>query len=101
MKILTWSGLRGGISVARALSPPHGTARDITLRMTYAAVAFSIVVQRLSLDILARKAFATALPASRRRSAARITMAHDGPYALGKKTRVEDQALSRVIRLRI
>jgi Na+:H+ antiporter len=47
--ILTWGGLRGGISVALALSLPTGPQRDIILTMAYAVVVFSIVVQGLSL----------------------------------------------------
>ena len=47
--ILTWGGLRGGISVALALSLPAGPQRDIILTMAYFVVVFSIVVQGLSL----------------------------------------------------
>lgn len=46
--ILTWSGLRGGISVAMALSLPHVPARDLVLACTYAVVVFSILVQGLT-----------------------------------------------------
>ncbi|HEY4300600.1 MAG TPA: sodium:proton antiporter [Candidatus Didemnitutus sp.] len=48
--ILTWSGVRGGISVAMALSLPEGRERDIVLAMTYAVVAFSVVVQGLTIN---------------------------------------------------
>ena len=47
--ILTWGGLRGGISVALALTLPAGPQRDIILTMAYFVVVFSIVVQGLSL----------------------------------------------------
>jgi len=50
--ILTWGGLRGGISVALALSLPQGTARDVILTMTYVVVAFSICVQGLTIGKL-------------------------------------------------
>jgi CPA1 family monovalent cation:H+ antiporter len=48
IKILTWGGLRGGISVALALSLPDIPERDIIVTMTYAVVVFSILVQGLS-----------------------------------------------------
>ncbi|HJU06330.1 MAG TPA: sodium:proton antiporter [Nitrospiraceae bacterium] len=47
--ILTWGGLRGGISVALALSLPEGEARDAVLTITYIVVVFSILVQGLTL----------------------------------------------------
>jgi CPA1 family monovalent cation:H+ antiporter len=55
LKILTWSGLRGGISVALALSLPPGEIRDLLLTVTYVVVVFSIVVQGLTVGPLARK----------------------------------------------
>lgn len=48
IRILTWSGLRGGISVALALSLPAGAERDVILTITYAVVVFSILVQGLT-----------------------------------------------------
>src|SRR5210317_1566548 len=45
IKILTWGGLRGGISVALALSLPAGENREAILAVTYAIVVFSIIVQ--------------------------------------------------------
>ena len=47
--ILTWGGLRGGISVALALSLPLGSARDAVVTITYAVVVFSILVQGLTI----------------------------------------------------
>lgn len=47
--ILTWGGLRGGISVALALSLPIGEVRDAIVTITYIVVAFSILVQGLTL----------------------------------------------------
>ncbi len=47
--IMTWGGLRGGISVALALSLPAGTERELILAMTYLIVVFSILVQGLSI----------------------------------------------------
>ena len=53
--ILTWGGLRGGISVALALSLPPGRPRDILLVLTYLVVAVSILVQGLTLGPLLRR----------------------------------------------
>ena len=47
--ILTWGGLRGGISVALALSLPHGETRDLLVTVTYLVVVFSILVQGLTI----------------------------------------------------
>ena len=46
--VLTWSGLRGGISVALVLSLPRFDGRDILLASTYAVVVFSVLVQGLT-----------------------------------------------------
>ncbi len=53
-KVLTWGGLRGGISVALVLQLPSGYERDILLALTYAVVVFSILVQGLSIGKVAR-----------------------------------------------
>jgi CPA1 family monovalent cation:H+ antiporter len=45
VRILTWGGLRGGISVALALSLPPGPIREQLLMATYAIVLFSLLVQ--------------------------------------------------------
>lgn len=50
--ILTWGGLRGGISVAMALALPTNEFRHLLLAATYAVVIFSIVVQGLTLNKL-------------------------------------------------
>jgi len=55
VKILTWGGLKGGISVALALSLPEGEARDVFLVMTYVIVIFSIVVQGLTVGPLIKR----------------------------------------------
>ena len=52
IRILTWGGLRGGISVALALSLPASGERDLILIMTYTVVVFSIIVQGLSIGRL-------------------------------------------------
>ena len=53
-KVLTWGGLRGGISVALVLQLPAGSERDILLALTYGVVVFSILVQGLSVGRVAR-----------------------------------------------
>ena len=53
--VLTWGGLRGGISVALALSLPSGGERDVILSLTYCIVVVSILVQGLTVGILAEK----------------------------------------------
>lgn len=52
VKILTWGGLRGGISVALALSIPAGPERDLIVAVTYVIVLLSILVQGLSIGKL-------------------------------------------------
>lgn len=54
--ILTWGGLRGGISVAMALSLPASPYRDAIVTMTYIVVVFSILVQGLTIERLIRAA---------------------------------------------
>lgn len=60
VSILTWGGLRGGISVALALSLPGGAsgvgpARDVIVTATYIVVAFSILVQGLTIGPLTHR----------------------------------------------
>jgi CPA1 family monovalent cation:H+ antiporter len=50
VQVMTWGGLRGGISVALALSIPAGSEREIILAITYAVVIFSIIVQGLTIS---------------------------------------------------
>jgi CPA1 family monovalent cation:H+ antiporter len=57
VRILTWGGLRGGISVALALSLPVGPQRDVILVMTYITVVFSIIVQGLSLGKVVKRIY--------------------------------------------
>jgi monovalent cation:H+ antiporter, CPA1 family len=54
--ILTWGGLRGGISVALALSIPETMPeRNAILTITYVVVVFSILVQGLSVGLFTRR----------------------------------------------
>ncbi|POY44885.1 sodium:proton antiporter [Avibacterium gallinarum] len=64
LRILTWGGLRGGLSLAMALSIPVGSlyipkigmnVRDLLLVMTYAVVMFSILVQGTTIETMVRK----------------------------------------------
>ena len=54
-RVLTWGGLRGGISVALALSLPIGGMRDTVLALTYCVVVFAILVQGLTIGPLVRR----------------------------------------------
>lgn len=62
--ILTWGGLRGGISVAMARSLPPGRIRDAIVAVTYVVVAFSILVQGLTIERLIRAASTEKAPAA-------------------------------------
>jgi Na+:H+ antiporter len=53
--IMTWGGLKGGISVALALSLPTSEWKPLILTATYMVVVFSIIVQGLTIAPLARK----------------------------------------------
>jgi CPA1 family monovalent cation:H+ antiporter len=53
--VLTWGGLRGGISVALVLSLPHGPQRETILELTYCVVIFSILVQGLTVGKVIRR----------------------------------------------
>jgi len=53
--IMTWGGLKGGISVALALSLPESEYKPLILVATYVVVVFSIIVQGLSVAPLARR----------------------------------------------
>jgi CPA1 family monovalent cation:H+ antiporter len=72
IRILTWGGLRGGVSVALALSIPatlpdgaRVPEREIVLAITYAVVVISIVVQGLTIGPLLRHSLASALEGSK------------------------------------
>ncbi|HTW70465.1 MAG TPA: sodium:proton antiporter [Acetobacteraceae bacterium] len=59
--VLTWGGLRGGISVAMALSLPDGAWRTPLLQVCYAVVVFTIVVQGLTMPPLVRRLYGAAV----------------------------------------
>ncbi len=52
--LLTWAGLRGGVSVALALNLPPTPWRDQLLAICYGVVLFTVVVQGLSMPIVVR-----------------------------------------------
>jgi len=53
--IMTWGGLRGGISIALALGLTEAMERDLFLVITYVVVVFSILVQGLTVGKLVKK----------------------------------------------
>jgi CPA1 family monovalent cation:H+ antiporter len=55
IRVLTWGGLRGGISIALALSIPPSPYRDLIITVTYIVVVFSIIVQGLTFGWLVRR----------------------------------------------
>ncbi|MCP4003456.1 MAG: sodium:proton antiporter [bacterium] len=57
--MLTWGGLRGGISVALALSLPESEARPFLVVATYILVTFSVLVQGLTLETVAKRFYGT------------------------------------------
>ena len=57
--LMTWGGLRGGISIALALSLPAAMEREFLLAVTYVVVVFSILGQGLSLGKLAKRLLGT------------------------------------------
>lgn len=56
-KVVTWGGLRGGISVALALSLPPGSEREAVVALTYSVVVVSILGQGLTIGPLVRRVF--------------------------------------------
>ena len=59
IRIMTWGGLKGGISVALALALPDSEWKPLILTATYVVVIFSIVVQGLTVGRVAERAGGT------------------------------------------
>jgi CPA1 family monovalent cation:H+ antiporter len=68
IKLMTWGGLRGGISIGLALSLPVFPGRETVIAATYVVVIFSILVQALTMGPLVRRLGAS-VPAPGDRSA--------------------------------
>lgn len=65
IRVLTWGGLRGGISVALALSLPESPFKATILMVTLIVVVFSVVVQGLTISRVIRKVVPSVDPADR------------------------------------
>ena len=55
VKLMTWGGLRGALSVALALSLPEGRPKELIVTATYLIAIFSILVQATTVEPLARR----------------------------------------------
>ena len=55
--LMTWGGLRGGLSIAMALSLSNETHKDLIVFITYIIVLFSILVQGLTVEKFAKKLY--------------------------------------------
>lgn len=59
IQLMTWGGLRGGLSIAMALSLQDPLPRNLFVAMTYIIVLFSIIVQGMTLGKLVKRLFGT------------------------------------------
>nr|WP_250808129.1 sodium:proton antiporter [Neorhizobium tomejilense] len=55
IRIMTWGGVRGGVSVALALSLPYTESKPLIMMATYVVVVFSIIVQGLTIGPLVKR----------------------------------------------
>jgi CPA1 family monovalent cation:H+ antiporter len=60
VKLMTWCGVRGGISIALALALPASPYREIILSVTYSVVVFSVLIQGLTVGAAVRSALGNA-----------------------------------------
>ena len=59
MPVMVWGGLRGGISIAMALSLPAGSPKDMLVTATYVVVLFSVLIQGATVGRVVRRATGT------------------------------------------
>ena len=71
-RVLVWGGLRGGISVALALSLPAGPERAVVVALTYCVVVFSILVQGLTIGRVIQAAIVAPRPGAEKNPAVPI-----------------------------
>lgn len=55
--IMTWGGLRGGLSIALTLSLPDSVYKEVIVSITFIIVVFSVLVQGLSIEKLVKSIF--------------------------------------------
>ena len=55
IKLLTWGGLRGGISLGLAMSLPENESKELIIFITFVVVAFSIIIQGLTIGKLSNR----------------------------------------------
>ncbi|MDE2051807.1 MAG: sodium:proton antiporter [Gammaproteobacteria bacterium] len=55
VKLMTWGGLRGALSIALALSLAEGPTKELIVTATYVIAVFSILVQATTVEPLARR----------------------------------------------
>jgi len=55
LEIMSWGGLRGGISIALALSIPAGEFKNIIVLLTYTIVLFSVIVQGMTMGKVVKR----------------------------------------------
>ncbi len=90
--MLTWGGLRGGISVAMALSIPPSDSRSLVLTLTYLVVVFSILVQSLTVGRVIRM---NGSPPAARRQPRSLLVGGDAVVDMIRTTRTRNEADAR------
>ena len=75
-RVRWWGGLRGGISIALARSLPAGETRELLLAATFAAVLFSVLVQRATLGRLIESLKAKHVPAVEEEAVEEVPTVH-------------------------